>query len=96
MRGCGDGVLGTGIPKHQIRIASSRQHALLWIHPKNPRRRRRNQLDKPVQREISLPNPVMMQQLEPVLNAGATVGDLRKVILPQRLLVFKAERAMIC
>ena len=36
-----------------------------------------------------------MQQLQPVLDAGTAVGNLGEVVFAQRLLILKAERAMI-
>jgi len=37
----------------------------------------------------------MMKKLQTVLNAGATVGNLGKVILAQSLLIFKAKGAVV-
>ena len=36
-----------------------------------------------------------MQQLQAVLDAGAAVGNLGEVVFAERLLIFKAERAVV-
>ena len=45
--------------------------------------------------KLPLPYAVMMQQLQSVFDARAAIGNLREVVFAQRLLIGKAERAMI-
>ena len=90
-----DGVVLVGIPEDQIGVAARGEHALLRIHAEDPRRRRRHQLDETIDGEISLPHAVVVQQLQSVLDARPAVGNLREVVLAQRLLIREAEWAVV-
>ena len=50
---------------------------------------------KRLREKLPCAHAVMMQQLQPVLDARTAVGNLGEVVLAQSLLILKAERAMI-
>ena len=52
-------------------------------------------LDEAIERELALIHAVMIDQLQPILDAGAAVGNLGEIVFAEHLLVFEAERAMV-
>ena len=45
--------------------------------------------------EDKISKKAVIEKLEPILDAGAAVGDLSEIVLAQNLLVFETERAMV-
>src|SRR5207237_896999 len=56
---------------------------------------RREQLDHPVERDPALVDAEVMDHLQPVLETGAAVRDLREVVLAERLLPLPEEGAVV-
>ena len=50
---------------------------------------------KRFKRQLAGVHPVMIDQLEPVFDARAAVGDLGEIVLAEHLLVCETERTMV-
>ena len=95
MRLGADRVFRSRIPHHDIGVAAGGQRALARIEAEQPGWRRRHQFDEAVHAHPPQIHAVVIQKLQPILDARATVGNLGEIVLAQRLLVLDAERAVI-
>src|SRR5205807_2681571 len=83
------------IEDHDVGVASDRDRSFAWIKPKQLGRCCRHNLHKAVHAEAPRRGTSTVYQAEAMLDAGTAVGDLRKIISAQFLLVLEAERAMV-
>ncbi len=90
----GDGVCGLGIPEQNIGVLAGSDHTLLR-HAEDAGGRGATELDKPLRGELALGHAKVPEDLQPVLDAWAAVGNFAEVVFAQRFLVGKAERAMV-
>ncbi len=58
------------IPQHDIRIRACSNRSLLRIHAEDTRWRRRRNLDKPLQTNLSRIHTEVKEQLQPILHPG--------------------------
>ena len=89
-------VLGLRIPDHEVGIAA--RGAISPFCGYMPKMRAgvvEISSTKRFERQLALVHAVMMDQLQPVLDARPAVGDLGEIVLAQHLLVFETERAMV-
>jgi len=93
--GSADGVRGGGVPEDDVGVAAGGEHTLLGMHAEDTRRCGGNQLHKAVERNVAQADAVVMKQLQTVLDAGTAIGNLGEIVLAQRFLIFKTERAMV-
>ena len=84
-----------GIEDDDVGVGADGERALARVEAEELRRVRREQLDHPVQRDAALADAELVDHLQPVLEPGAAVRDLREVVLPERLLAVPAERAVV-
>src|SRR5262249_2633188 len=83
-----------GVENHDIGVAADRDRALFWKQAEDLRRRRGGQLDKTIERDVSLTDAVVIDQAHAALDARAAVGNLAEVVLAELLLLLEAERTM--
>ena len=72
-----------------------RDCALPGVHPEQLGRRRRDDLDPALAGDLPADDAAVVEQVDPVLDAGQAVGDLPEVALAEVLLAFEVERAMV-
>src|SRR5579859_548961 len=90
-----DRVLRFRVPHHNVGVTARRQRPLFRIHSENSRRRRRNNLNESIDRNLSVVDAVMMQQMQSILDARPAVWNFREVVFPQYFLDLKTKRTMI-
>src|SRR5947209_6492883 len=95
MRLCADGVQSRGIPNDDIGVAPRSEQALARVQSEDARGRSGGDFDKAIEREFTRVHSMMIDQLQPVLDAGSTVGDFGEIILAEHLLIGETERAVI-
>src|SRR5271168_2594631 len=88
-------MFGIRVPDDYVGVAAGSDGSLLRIHAKNPCRCGRSDLDKAVDRELTLADSIVVDELQPVFNTGTAVGNLGKVVFAENLLIFKTEWAMV-
>src|ERR1700684_2460674 len=88
-----DRVYFTWIEQHDIGIAADRQRAFLREQPKQFRRGGRRQLDKTVQRNSTRAHTPVVNNSHASFHTWHAVRNLRKIVLPERLLVHVAAMA---
>src|SRR6185437_6335569 len=93
--GGADGVFDVGVPENDISVAAGGYGSLLWVHAEDLRGGGRGNFGEAIQGEASGVHAVVVDQLHPVLDAGATVGDFGEVVLAERLLIGEAEGAVV-
>src|SRR5438128_3331844 len=95
MRLRADHVLSRGIPDHDVGVALRLNHALSRPEAEDLGGRGGDDLDETIGADAASVDAVMPDELQAVFHARAAVGNLGEVVLAERLLVFKAERAVI-
>ena len=90
-----DGVRRLRIPYNNVSITAGCKRSLFRIHSKNPRWRRRNNFDKPVQRKLPFIHAMMMQQVQTILDSRSAVRNFREIAFPQYFLILKTKWAVI-
>src|SRR6185437_942594 len=93
--GGADGVLGVGVPEDEVGVAAGGDGSLLWVHAEYFCRGGCGDFDEAVEGEAAGVDAVMIDQLHPVLDAGAAIGDFGEVVLTERFLVGEAEGAVV-
>src|SRR6185437_12702031 len=93
--GGADGVFGVGVPEDDVGVAAGGDGSLLRIHAEDLCRGGRGDFDEAVEGEAAGVDAMMVDQLHPVFDAGAAVGDFGEVVLAEGLLVGEAKGAVV-
>ena len=91
----GDGFFLVRVPEDQVGVGADGNRPLAGIEAKQLGRSRGDQLDEAIRGEAPGVDAARIDQAQAVLDAGAAVGDLGKVVLAHLLLVLVAEGAVV-
>src|SRR6202034_400855 len=95
MRRCADHLFGIRIEHDEIGIRADGDRALARIESEKLRRSGGDKLHETIRRKSSGVHSAAVNQTQAVLDARATVGNLREVVPAKFLLLLHAERAVI-
>src|SRR5881396_316242 len=90
----GQDPLVVGVEHDDVGVRARRDRPLPRVEPEHLGRRRRHELDEPVQADPPVVDPLEDQRV-PVLHARQPVRDLREVVLAQLLLALVVERRVV-
>ena len=79
----------------EVRVRADGDRALARVHPEQLRRRRRDDLDPALRRDPAADDAAVVEQVDPILDAGQAVGDLAEVAPAELLLAVEVERAVV-
>ena len=79
----------------EVGVRADRDRALPRVHPEQLRRRRRDDLDPALLRDPAADDAAVVEQVDPVLDAGQAVRDLPEVAPAELLLAVEVERAVV-
>jgi len=91
-----DGVVGRRVPEDNVCVTPWRENAFARIHAEDARGGGGNQFHEAIDRQLSLIHPMVMDQLQPVFDAGTTVRNLGEIVLAEYLLILETKWAMVC
>src|SRR5262249_21282526 len=88
--------LSVGIENHQVGVTSRSDGPLLRVEAEDLRRSSAGDLHVTIDVDPLGTDSRVPQQAHPLLDARRSIGNFRKAVLPELLLLLHAERAMVC